>query len=236
MISIANVGLHWWVSGKESTCQCWRRGFAPWVSKIAWRRKWQPTPVFLPGKSHGQRSPAGNHSWAHIRVGHHSATKWQLWLKIHELVWCFRCARYLSKCFTQINPCNPLNNLWNRYYHHPHFTGKETEAQLRTPCLVTYRAPCHTASACYSQDVNQSGCRIEVPRLPLRSVILASLKSAKRQAVSRIMFHFTFRNTVSQKSLLLEPMRLLSGQMDFTNTAHKRVNAQCLGVCSTPVY
>ena len=33
--------------------------FSPWVRKISWRRKWQPTPVFLPGKSHGQRSLAG---------------------------------------------------------------------------------------------------------------------------------------------------------------------------------
>jgi len=35
------------------------RRFDPWVSKIPWRRKWQPTPVFLTGKSHGQRSLAG---------------------------------------------------------------------------------------------------------------------------------------------------------------------------------
>ena len=33
-----------------------RRGFSSWVGKIPWRRKWQPTPVFLPGESHGQRS------------------------------------------------------------------------------------------------------------------------------------------------------------------------------------
>ena len=33
-----------------------RCGFHPWVRKIPWRRKWQTTPVFLPGKSHGQRS------------------------------------------------------------------------------------------------------------------------------------------------------------------------------------
>ena len=36
-----------------------RRGFYPWVGKIPWRRKWQPTPVFLPGESHGQRSLEG---------------------------------------------------------------------------------------------------------------------------------------------------------------------------------
>ena len=46
-----------------------RHGFEPWVEKIAWRRKWQPTPVFLPGKSHGQRSLAGYSPWGH-RVRH----------------------------------------------------------------------------------------------------------------------------------------------------------------------
>ena len=39
-------GLPWWLSGKESACQC---RFDPWVRKIPWR-KWQPTPVFLHGK------------------------------------------------------------------------------------------------------------------------------------------------------------------------------------------
>ena len=41
---------------KESTCQCRRLRFDRWVGKIPWRRKWQPTPVFLPGESQGQRS------------------------------------------------------------------------------------------------------------------------------------------------------------------------------------
>ena len=36
-----------------------RHGFDPWVGKIRWSRKWQPTPVFLPGKAHEQRSLAG---------------------------------------------------------------------------------------------------------------------------------------------------------------------------------
>ena len=48
-----------WLSGKESTYQCRRCKFDPWVRKIPWRRKWQPTPVFLPGKSHGQRGLLG---------------------------------------------------------------------------------------------------------------------------------------------------------------------------------
>ena len=57
-------------AGKESACQCRRPGFDPWVGKIPWRRKWQPTPVFLPGESHGQRSLAGLQSMGWQRVGH----------------------------------------------------------------------------------------------------------------------------------------------------------------------
>ena len=49
-------GFPRWHSGTESARQCRRQRFNPWVRKIPWRRKWQPTPVFLPGKSHGQRS------------------------------------------------------------------------------------------------------------------------------------------------------------------------------------
>ena len=39
--------------------QCGRPGFDPWVGKIPWRREWLPTPVFLPGELHGQRSLEG---------------------------------------------------------------------------------------------------------------------------------------------------------------------------------
>ena len=46
--------------GKESSYQC---GYYPWVRKIPWRRSWQPTPVFLPEKLHGQRSLAGYNPW-----------------------------------------------------------------------------------------------------------------------------------------------------------------------------
>ena len=58
--------------GKEPTCQCRRHkrcGFDPWVRKISWRREWLPTPAFLPGESHGQRSLADNSPWAHTELG-----------------------------------------------------------------------------------------------------------------------------------------------------------------------
>ena len=58
-------------SGKASACQrrrYKRYKFDPWVGKISWRRKWQFTPVFLPGKSHGQRSLRGvAKSWTWLR-------------------------------------------------------------------------------------------------------------------------------------------------------------------------
>ena len=59
--SIIYIGLPSWLGGKESACWCRRHGFSPWEGKILWRRKWQLTPIFLPGKSHGQRSLATGH-------------------------------------------------------------------------------------------------------------------------------------------------------------------------------
>ena len=43
--------------------QCRRPESNPWVAKILWRRAWQPTPVFLPGEFHGQRSLVGYSPW-----------------------------------------------------------------------------------------------------------------------------------------------------------------------------
>ena len=57
-----NMGFPSGASGEESTCRyrrCGRGSFDPWVGKTPWRRAWQPTPGFLPGESHGQRSLAG---------------------------------------------------------------------------------------------------------------------------------------------------------------------------------
>ena len=49
--------------GRESASSAGRPRFNPWVGKIPCRRKWQPTPVFLPGELHGQRSLVGLSSW-----------------------------------------------------------------------------------------------------------------------------------------------------------------------------
>ena len=69
----------------ESAFQCKRCMFDPRVRKIPWRRKWQPTPVFLPGKSHGPRSLAGYRPWGPKTVRHDlAATEQQGTLSIQN--------------------------------------------------------------------------------------------------------------------------------------------------------
>ena len=50
---------------KESACNAGDLGLIPGSGRSPWRRKWQPTPAFLPGKSHGQRSLVGYSPWGH---------------------------------------------------------------------------------------------------------------------------------------------------------------------------
>ena len=62
-----------WCSAKEPSCQYRRRGLDPLIRKIPWRRKWQPTPVFLLEESHGQRSLAGYSPWGYKEL---DSTEW----------------------------------------------------------------------------------------------------------------------------------------------------------------
>ena len=77
------------LSGKESAYQCKRHRrctFGPWVGKIPWRRKWQPTPVFLPGQSHGLRSLVSYIPWGHKEsdmTEHACTTKEEATIQIH---------------------------------------------------------------------------------------------------------------------------------------------------------
>ena len=73
--------LHLWhwqakmeLVNKQLTFQsrkCTWCGFGPWIGKIPWEREWQPTPMFLPGKSHGQRSLVGYSPWAWLSTNAH---------------------------------------------------------------------------------------------------------------------------------------------------------------------
>ena len=70
-------GLPWWLSGKESACQCRRCEFDPWVGKNPWRKKWQPIQYSCPG------NPMDRGAWGWLqfmgsqRVGHNLVTKQQ---------------------------------------------------------------------------------------------------------------------------------------------------------------
>ena len=78
-----------------------RRGFDPWVGKIPWRRKWQPTLVFFPGESHGQRSLVGYSPWG---CKESDTTE-----PFHCILWwpavCFLCL-WLYSCFVNKFICN----------------------------------------------------------------------------------------------------------------------------------
>ena len=80
---IYSIQIHWvwtrmgFVGGSVAkfACQHRRHRFDPWV--VPWRWKWQPTPAFLPGKSHGQRSLVDYSPWGSQRGRHDWPTKWQ---------------------------------------------------------------------------------------------------------------------------------------------------------------
>ena len=70
------LGFPGGASGKKPASQCRRYKrcrFEPWVGDIPWRRKWQPTPVFLPGESYAQSSLAGYSPWGHKEL---DTTEW----------------------------------------------------------------------------------------------------------------------------------------------------------------
>ena len=82
-----------------------RWGFDPWVRKISWRKNWQPTPVFLPGEPHGQRSLVGYSPWG-LQRGRHD---WSDWPQQHPcLVWNCLCCLYLALSDKSVpNPIMP---------------------------------------------------------------------------------------------------------------------------------
>ena len=72
-LSVYDTGLPRWCSGKESACQTGATrdaGSIPGLGRFPWRRKWQPTAAFFPGKCHGHRGLAGCKSTGLPRIGH----------------------------------------------------------------------------------------------------------------------------------------------------------------------
>ena len=93
-------------ASKESTCKAGGdQGSTPGLGRFSWKRKWQPTPVFLPGKSHGQRSLAGYSPWGWKRVGHDLVTKQHQ----QNAFW---------KCFDLRGPFGTVENAHDCIYFH----------------------------------------------------------------------------------------------------------------------
>ena len=83
----------WWLIGQRICLQCRRHRrceFDPYIGKISWRSKSQPTPVFLPEKSHRQRSLFGFSPWDHRTVGYN-------WVQAHIQGYLFSSIQLLSR-------------------------------------------------------------------------------------------------------------------------------------------
>ena len=77
IIAIFPLRLPRWFSGKEPACQCRRHkrcGFNPWVRKMPWSRRWQPTPVSLPGGLQSTGSQRAGQDWATEHTHTHTLT------------------------------------------------------------------------------------------------------------------------------------------------------------------
>ena len=103
LASRASLVAQWW----RIRPQCGRLRFEPWVGQIPWRRKWQPTPVFLPGKSRGQRSLAGYSPLGckELDVTHQLNNDRNPCLLIRHL-WCTRDHMQCFVCTASFNPHN----------------------------------------------------------------------------------------------------------------------------------
>ena len=128
-------------SSKEPACQCRRHKrfrFDPWVRKIPWRRAWQPTPVSLPGESHGQRSLADYSPWVtksqtrlkqlsmHAPLLLHISTSWYI-EKMETFIW-----------YTQVNWTNSGASIWSLV--HPWFRTSLFVAVVYLPSCVWFFA------------------------------------------------------------------------------------------------
>ena len=90
--------------GKSVCLQCGRPGFDPWVRKIPWRRKWQPSSVLLPGKSHGQKNLVGYNPWCHKES---DTSEWLHFLSF--FLWKCHIWSHWPKC-----SCTPSTWVWVR--------------------------------------------------------------------------------------------------------------------------
>ena len=129
--------------------------FSPWFRKVPWRRARQPTPVFLPGESHGQKSLVGSSSWG-LRV-RHDWSDWactQMTFSVY-IIWplillsVFMLLVILNLIFINLF-CN-MNKLWQNFYYSKRnsFTNFEL-------CLLHSNCECALNLVCVQSCINRS--------------------------------------------------------------------------------
>ena len=83
LVVTGKIGLPWWLSSKESTCNAGDACLTPGSRRFPQRRKRQPTPVFLPAEFHGQRNLVGSSPWALVQARHDLASKPPSFVRLH---------------------------------------------------------------------------------------------------------------------------------------------------------
>ena len=135
-----------WRASQAAQCvksQCSRLGFNPWAGKIPWKKKRQPTPGFLPGESHGQRS----------LVGYSPKGRAKEWLNGKESVCQFRRDRFnpwsgkIPQATEQLSLCAPLLSLFSRAWELQAWSLCTLEA-----VLPKKRSQCKEEPECYKDE------------------------------------------------------------------------------------
>ena len=159
--------LPWWLSGKESTCQCRRCRFDPWIRKIPWRRKWQSALVFLPGEFPGQRSLVGYSPWGRKEA---DMTDWvQNWAHIFDVInidcklckflkWKYQFGIVLNKFLHHQHPQNPVSERKHKlgpWVHSLGHNGTSLNPLLVPRVLKKHGFHCDTCSHCVSLRISK---------------------------------------------------------------------------------
>ena len=107
------IYIQYFSKGTVKNLQCRPPRFDPWVPKIPWRREWQPTPVFLPGGFHGQRSLVGCSPWGCTRVGHDFTISAQHTQTHTHYI--YMCCNAYSDSYYERDLCSPNSSAHGRW-------------------------------------------------------------------------------------------------------------------------